>query len=126
MTRAWRCAVQGELFHMDPLEPTGPMSPGRKKWGGRASQAARAYCKTLLPRACWRGCGKIITSETPARQWQAGHVEGRGEGGQDDVSNYMPECTECNLREGGRLGAAITNGRGVRVEIARERTIKWY
>jgi len=116
---------QPELFHMEPVEL--PPGPPRKKWGGRAVAKARDYCRSLLPLACWRGCGRVITTDWAEKDWHAGHVNGRAEGGQDVASNFLPECRWCNLREGGRLGAAITNGRKVAVQdVIRERTIKFY
>lgn len=36
----------------------------------------------------------------------------RGMGGSvTDVSNQWPECAKCNYSAGGKVGAAITNGR---------------
>lgn len=116
---------------MDPL-PVPPPPPGqaKKKWGGRKVAAARAYCRDTFLRAgptlCWRGCGRVITLDTPERDWHAGHVDGRAEGGADELANYRVECRWCNLSAGGKLGAAITNGRKATVDTHRERTVKWY
>lgn len=116
---------QGQLFEMEPLPRPGG-GPGKPKWGGRKVAQARAHCRAMLPAACWRGCGRVITLDTPDKDWHAGHVNGRGEGGEDQLSNYLPECRWCNTSEGGKLGAAITNGRKVTVDTYRERTLKWW
>lgn len=121
-------AAQGQLFHMEPLVI--PEEPGqrRAKWGGRKVAKARDSCRAMLPRACWRGCGRVITPGWPEKDWHAGHVNGRHDGGQDQATNYLPECRWCNLSEGGKVGAAITNGKRavVTTDAIRERTLKWY
>lgn len=117
---------QDSLFYMAPLERPDAAEPGaRKKWGGGASRKARAVCRAMLPWAC-KGCGGMITAETPESEWHAGHREDRGQGGADQINNYEPEHARCNTSAGGKLGAAITNGRKVSVDWARERVIKWY
>lgn len=117
---------QAGLFDMEPLERPGkPQRQGKAKWGGRASHNARKICRAMLPTGCWR-CGKPITLEDPESSWHAGHIEDRGQGGQDSAGNYAPECTSCNLSAGGKLGAAITNGAKVAVDWTRERTLKWW
>jgi hypothetical protein len=125
---AKRKPQQGQLFHMEPLVIPGMDQGTRKKWGGRKVAKARDTCRAMFPTPCWRGCGRTITADWPEKDWHAGHVEGRAEGGADNVTNYLPECRWCNLREGGRLGAAITNGKRVAVttDAIRERTLKWY
>lgn len=119
--------MQDELFHMDPVERPGEpgRGSGRKAWGGRASVNARRQCRAMLPHPC-KTCGGMITSETPEEQWHAGHLEDRGQGGADSGSNYAPEHAWCNTSQGGKLGAAITNGAKVTVDYTRERTKKWW
>lgn len=111
---------------MEPLPRPGGEGPRKKKWGGRQVAKARDYCRSLMPVACWRNCGRVITTDWPNKDWHAGHVDGRAEGGEDQAKNYRPECRWCNLSHGGRLGAAITNGRKVTVDTYRERTLKWW
>ena len=122
---------QGQLFSMDPLPPPpGQGRGGKKKWGGRIVAKARDYCRETYLRAgptlCWRGCGRVITLDWPEKDWHAGHVDGRAEGGADEYKNFRPECRWCNTSAGGKLGAAITNGRKVTVDTYRERTLKWW
>lgn len=56
--------------------------------------------------ACGR-CGVDI--DLDAEPWHAGHVVDRALGGTDD--DVHPEHPTCNMRAGGRLGAAIVNTR---------------
>lgn len=111
---------------MEPLERPDAVEPGtRKKWGGGASRKARELCRAMLPAAC-PSCGGMITAATPEKEWHAGHMEDRAQGGQDGAGNYYPEHARCNTSKGGKLGAAIRNGKTVAVDWQRERTIKWY
>ncbi|KKX96699.1 hypothetical protein [Microbacterium sp. Ag1] len=57
---------------------------------------------------CWRR-GELLQ---PGQPFDVGHlVAGAGHA----RSNLAPECRRCNRSEGGRRGAAITNGRAARV-----------
>jgi hypothetical protein len=56
---------------------------------------------------CWR-CGRVLD---PGAPFDVGHLDADGGPAR---SNLAPECRRCNRRDGGRLGAAITNGRRVR------------
>ncbi|PQZ60675.1 MULTISPECIES: hypothetical protein [unclassified Microbacterium] len=53
---------------------------------------------------CWR-TGAIIE---PGMSFDVGHIEHDGGHG---ISNLAPESVKSNRSEGGRRGAAITNGR---------------
>lgn len=55
---------------------------------------------------CWR-CGRIIE---PGAPFDVGHLDPDGGHGRD---NLAPECRRCNRSHGGRIGAALTNGRRV-------------
>jgi hypothetical protein len=68
----------------------------------------------------------VITIDWPEKDWHAGHIDGRAEGGADELANYRPECRWCNTSAGGKLGASITNGRKATVDTYRERTHKWW
>lgn len=114
-------AEQGELFHIEPEAREDGGQP-RKKWAGSIVTKARAIVGAMLPAPCWR-CGRMLTKEDT---WTVGHIEARGEDGEDRAGNYAPECPGCNFRDGGKRGAAITNGRRIEaVNIERVRRITW-
>lgn len=114
---------QGQLFDM-AHEPR-PDREGlpKAKWAGSVVTAARRLVGAMLPAPCWR-CGRILTKDD---KWTVGHIEARDDGGGDNASNYAPECPRCNYSDGGKRGAAITNGRRIEaVDIQRVRRIKWW
>ena len=83
-----------------------------ERWGGSTARTARAYWRARLQAEgglpCWR-CGAMLTT---ASRWTVGHIEDRAAGGSvTDPTNQWPECARCNYSAGGRLGAAITNGK---------------
>lgn len=53
---------------------------------------------------CWR-CGRPLP---PGSRFDVGHLD-RHAG--HALSNLAAECVPCNRRDGGRIGAAITNAR---------------
>lgn len=100
-----------------------PNASPKKRWGGHASTKARAHCRTMLPGPCSR-CGELVTDEM---DWHADHIERRGEGGADSPANFAPAHAHCNTSDGGRIGAAITNGvRVTPATIQRERRPSWW
>lgn len=117
-------AEQGALFDMAHEARPDREQPQGKKWAGAVVTEARRIVAAMLPAPCWRGCGTILTKDS---KWTVGHIEARETGGGDVASNYLPECPSCNFSEGGKRGAAITNGRRVEaVDIARVRRTKWW
>ena len=68
----------------------------------------------------------MITADQPESTWHAGHIQDRAQGGSDSRNNYAPEHATCNMSNGGKLGAAITNMATVAVDWTRERTLKWW
>ncbi|MFE7067495.1 hypothetical protein [Microbacterium sp. NPDC057658] len=56
---------------------------------------------------CWRR-GELLA---PGRPFDVGHLDPDGGHAR---SNLAPECVTCNRSDGGRRGAAITNGRAAR------------
>jgi hypothetical protein len=118
------------LFQMEPLpRPERPSQASGRRWGGSKSTAARAHCRQLLaagPVPCQR-CGQPITSDDPESSWHAGHIEGHATGGSDsDPANFTPEHARCNMSDGGKLGARITNGVKLEQDWTRERTLRWW
>lgn len=115
---------QGELFHMAHEARADREGPARQKWAGNLSKKAREIVGAMLPAYCWRGCGTWLEK---AGTWTAGHIEARTDGGGNEPSNLAPECGKCNYSDGGKRGAAITNGRRIEaVDIQRVRRIKWW
>lgn len=103
--------------------PTRPS--GRKRWGGRDSERARAHCRALLPHPCQR-CGGIITPDDPESTWHAGHIIDRMDGGEHDPTATLPEHARCNTRAGGQRGAAVTNAHRAQDTPGREHTTRWW
>lgn len=56
---------------------------------------------------CWR-CRRVLE---PGMRFDVGHLDPNGG---PSRSNLAPECVPCNRRDGGRLGAALTNARRAR------------
>jgi hypothetical protein len=55
--------------------------------------------------------------------WHAGHLVDRMDGGTD--IDVQAECAPCNLRAGGKRGAAIVNGRRTAIRRLDQRLGKW-
>lgn len=109
------------------VEPTAtPRRPtGRKRWGGRDSERARAHCRAMLPFPCPR-CGIVITPDDAENTWHAGHIVDRMDGAGDRPDDTVPEHAHCNTSAGGKRGAALVNAQRAADELARERTVKWW
>lgn len=88
------------------------------RWSGARVTRARAYCRQLLPCACWR-CGLPIPP-LPESGWVAGHVIARKDGGTDDYSNLRPEHRRCSDTSGGRVAAAMLNARRTSAVIEKD------
>lgn len=69
--------------------------------------AIREKLAAMLPLPCV-DCGRPVL---PEQAWQVGHIRPASQGGTTTMSNCGPSHTACNRRAGGRLGAAVTNGR---------------
>lgn len=78
-----------------------------QKWSTHAPKL-RARIEPTLPQPCVNGCGRPVFRE---QQWQVGHRQGAARGGQPTLANCGPAHTSCNLRDGGREGARVTNSR---------------
>ena len=72
------------------------------------ARARHARARVVLPVQCWR-CGGVIAE---GMRFHMGHTVDVAEGGAD--SPLYPEHVRCNLTEGGRLGAKVTNARKAR------------
>lgn len=68
------------------------------------------------PYPCWRGRGNIM----PGQPFDIGHITRHGGEGLDNLApehrHRVAGCCDGNRRDGGRVGAAITNHRARRQE----------
>ena len=69
--------------------------------------SVRKLIERTLPAPC-EECGRPVL---PDQAWHVAHRVPASQGGQTTIANCGPAHAGCNLRAGGRLGAAITNGR---------------
>lgn len=77
-----------------------------QKWTTHAPKLRAAWA-LLLPRPCL-GCGQPIQKGEP---FHVGHIVPASQGGKPTMQNTAPIHARCNLRDGGKLGAATTNAR---------------
>lgn len=94
----------------------------RQQWSTFTARR-RAELAPQLPLPCIAGpkCirGGVVHPDPPqvpggprrATTWHVGHVQDAGKGGRPTRENTGPIHAACNLRDGGRAGAAITNAR---------------
>jgi 5-methylcytosine-specific restriction endonuclease McrA len=71
------------------------------------SPAIRAKLQAMLPLPCVE-CSRPVM---PEDSWHVAHIVPASQGGQTTVSNTGPAHAGCNLKAGGRLGAATVNAR---------------
>jgi len=79
------------------------------------SPRVREQIAAQLPAPCIE-CGRPVL---PEHRWHVAHRTPAMLGGRTDISNCGPAHASCNLRSGGKLGAAKTNAgrksdRGIR------------
>lgn len=67
----------------------------------------RAKLTAMLPLPCVE-CGQPVTAE---QSWHVAHITPAAQGGLTTPSNTGAAHARCNLRSGGRLGAATVNRR---------------
>jgi 5-methylcytosine-specific restriction endonuclease McrA len=77
----------------------------------------REMLAARLPLPCIE-CGQPVTAE---QAWHVAHIVPASQGGQTNVNNCGAAHARCNLRSGGKLGAAVVNTRRV-VQLGRR---KW-
>lgn len=51
-------------------------------------------------------CGSAVVAE---QRWDVGHIVRPADGGSHDLDNLGASHTGCNRKDGGRIGAAMTN-----------------
>lgn len=67
----------------------------------------RSKITAMLPLPCVE-CGRAVTSD---QSWHVAHITPACQGGQTTLSNTGPAHAICNLKAGGKLGAATINQR---------------
>lgn len=67
----------------------------------------REQIAARLPMPCVE-CGRPVVAE---QSWHVAHIVPASQGGRTTAANCGPAHAQCNLRSGGKLGAAVTNGR---------------
>lgn len=71
------------------------------------SKALRPGIAATLPAPCVE-CGRAVQ---PEDRWHVAHILAAVDGGRTTVDNVGPAHADCNMRAGGRRGAAMTGGR---------------
>ncbi|MFJ3392030.1 HNH endonuclease [Leifsonia aquatica] len=77
-----------------------------QKWTSKAPKLRAAWAE-MLPRPCL-ACGRVILK---GESFHVGHIRAASLGGQPTMQNTTPMHARCNLSDGGKLGAAVTNSR---------------
>ncbi|MET0725946.1 MAG: HNH endonuclease signature motif containing protein [Leifsonia sp.] len=65
----------------------------------------REAINATLPRPCVE-CGRMVVKED---RWHVAHIVPASQGGRTTPQNCGPAHAACNLKAGGKLGAAVTN-----------------
>lgn len=68
----------------------------------------RKAIASRLPLPCVEGCGQPVLK---TQSWHVAHRVPASQGGRTTLANCGPAHAKCNLKSGGRMGAAVTNGR---------------
>ncbi|SEM73594.1 HNH endonuclease [Cryobacterium luteum] len=71
-----------------------------------ASPKIRASIEARLPMPCVEGCGHLVER---GQAWHVAHIQPASQGGRTTPANTGPAHAKCNLRAGGKMGAAVTN-----------------
>lgn len=81
----------------------------RANWA-KYSARYRPSVAACLPSPCVNRCylGGIVY---PGQPFDVGHIVGLDAGGSNERSNVGAAHVKCNRSDGGKIGAAITNGR---------------
>lgn len=73
-----------------------------------AMPKVREQIEARLPLPCVEGCGNLVVK---GQAWHVAHIVPASQGGRTTAANCGPAHARCNLKAGGKLGAAVTNGR---------------
>lgn len=72
---------------------------------------ARPHIDAILPAPCVNQPCKLGGIVHPGQTYDVGHIIDKAAGGADVLSNFGPAHPGCNRRDGGKIGARITNAR---------------
>lgn len=86
-----------------------------------ATHKLRPEIEARLPLPCTE-CGKPVYRD---QKWHVAHITPASQGGRTTRANTGAAHALCNLRAGGKLGAAATNGNRRRRTDAREGIRSW-
>ncbi|MBT1676012.1 HNH endonuclease [Curtobacterium aurantiacum] len=92
---------------------------------GTALRKARVRIAATLPAACVNQPCRHGGFVFPDQAWDVGHIIDASAGGSDALDNLGPAHVECNRRDGGKLGAAITNARRAATSTTNRRMRPW-
>lgn len=73
-----------------------------------AAPKLREQIEARLPLPCVEQCGRLVE---PGQSWHVAHLIPASQGGRTVASNVGPAHARCNLKSGGKLGAATVNRR---------------
>jgi 5-methylcytosine-specific restriction endonuclease McrA len=80
----------------------------RRSHHTRDAPSIRKRIEAQLPLPCIEGCGRLVTKD---QAWHVAHVVPASQGGRTTLDNCGPAHAGCNLKSGGKLGAATVNRR---------------
>ena len=82
----------------------------------------RELIEARLPLPCIEGCGALVVK---GQSWHVAHIIPASQGGRTVASNVGPAHARCNLRAGGKLGAAVVNRRRRTTDDASKGRRQW-
>lgn len=87
-----------------------------------AAPKLREQIERRLPLPCVEGCGQPVER---GQSWHVAHLVPAAAGGTTTAANVGPAHARCNLRAGGRMGAAVTNRRRSSAAAAAQGRRSW-
>lgn len=91
-----------------------------QKWTTH-SPKLRKKLAPMLPLPCVN-CGRPVL---PEQKWHVGHRLDAMNGGRPTLANVGPAHAKCNLRAGGKLGAAVSNARRRKPRPSNSAEMQW-
>ena len=75
----------------------------------KSDQRTARSCARRSPPCCPCRASSAVAPVTRDMTWHVGHRQAAVQGGRPTMANCGPAHASCNLKAGGKLGAAITN-----------------